>query len=115
MEALKTAVIGSRSFGDYELLRQTLDRFLISELISGGARGADKMAEHYADMMGLPKRVFLPDYQTYGGKKAPLIRNGQIVAEAQQVIAFWDGKSTGTMHAVNQAKKLGKIVHLIRF
>ena len=42
-------VAGSRTFADYELLKQTLDHLLQNktdvEIVSGGARGADQLGE----------------------------------------------------------------------
>ena len=35
---MKVAVIGSRSFNDYELLRQTLSKLEITLVVSGGLR-----------------------------------------------------------------------------
>jgi hypothetical protein len=54
---MKTAVIGSRRFNDYALLQQTLDTYTISQIISGGAKGADTLAEQYAK-----EKVFLPRF-----------------------------------------------------
>jgi len=36
---MKLAVIGSRSFKDYELMESVLIRYKIEEIVSGGARG----------------------------------------------------------------------------
>jgi predicted Rossmann fold nucleotide-binding protein DprA/Smf involved in DNA uptake len=46
---MKVAVIGSRSFNDYEKLKDTLSKISISLLVSGGANGADKLGEQYAN------------------------------------------------------------------
>lgn len=112
---MKTAVIGSRSFANANLLEKTLDTYTITELISGGAKGADKLAEAYAKTRQIPSLIFLPDYQKYGGKSAPLKRNEQIIEAAEQVLAFWDQTSKGTLHAINYAKRLGKRVFIIPF
>lgn len=59
---LKLIVAGSREFNDYELLAKTLDDYLKDiegevEIVSGGARGADKLGERYAEERGYrPKR-----------------------------------------------------------
>jgi len=37
---MKVAVIGSRTFNNYELLKTTLEKFNISNVVSGGAKGA---------------------------------------------------------------------------
>lgn len=113
---MKLAVIGSRTFADYPLLVETLNKVKtpITCLVSGGARGADALAEAWAKRRGIPTQIFLPDYNAHG-RRAPLERNKLIVAEADNVLAFWDGVSTGTMQAVNHAKALGKTCHIIQF
>jgi hypothetical protein len=47
---MKLAVIGSRGFINMDLLSITLMKYYpdITQIISGGARGADKLAKHYA-------------------------------------------------------------------
>jgi predicted Rossmann fold nucleotide-binding protein DprA/Smf involved in DNA uptake len=111
---LTIAVIGSRSFSDWELLQATLQEYEIKEIISGGAIGADTLARKYAETQGIPLTEHKPDYKTWG-KKAPLERNKMIVQECDQVIAFWDGKSRGTAHAIRTAERMGKPVQVVRF
>lgn len=103
---MKTAVIGSRSFTDFNLVKDKLSSIDISEIISGGAKGADSLAEDFAKVNQIPVRVFLPDYDRFG-RAAPLKRNHQIVNEAEQLIAFWDGKSRGTKYTLDLARKKG--------
>ena len=106
---MKAAIIGSRSI---ETLN--LSEFLplnITTIVSGGAAGVDTLAAEYAKELGLEFVEFLPEYEKYG-RSAPLIRNRQIVENCDEVFAFWDGQSRGTIHTVNYAKKLGKPVHL---
>lgn len=109
---MKVAVIGSRSFTDYDLLKRTLSQLSISLLVSGGAKGADSLAERYADENQISKQVFLPDYTRYG-RGAPLKRNYQIIDFADQVVAFWDERSRGTGHALKYAEQQGKPVTII--
>ena len=111
---MQLAVIGSRTFEDNALLAAVLDKYDITRIISGGARGADLLAEQYAQRKGLPSLVFKPDYDKFG-RSAPLVRNQQIVDAAEQIIAFWDGKSRGTAHSLEYARKKGKPVHIITF
>ena len=74
----KIAVVGSRDFGDYEILKKVLDALRLKKgfevIISGGAAGADSMAEFYAEENGLGTIIFKPDWNTYG-KSAGFIRN----------------------------------------
>jgi predicted Rossmann fold nucleotide-binding protein DprA/Smf involved in DNA uptake len=108
---MKTAVIGSRSFNDYELLMKIIDQFIVTEIISGGAIGADTLGEQYAMEKGIPAQIYKPDYSKFG-RRAPLMRNFTIIDQSQQVIAFWDGSSRGTLQALNYAKEKERIIYV---
>ena len=101
------AVIGSRSFADYELLENTLMHYQICKIISGSAKGADSLAERYALGHGIELLIFKPDWKKYGRGAGP-IRNRDIVDAADLVIAFWDGKSKGTKSALDYAQQKNK-------
>ena len=95
---MRVAIIGSRG-----LRVSDLSPYLpanTTQIISGGARGIDACAKAYALACGISYLELLPDYPHYG-KAAPLRRNEQIVAQAELVIAFWDGTSPGTKHTIN--------------
>ncbi len=90
-------------------------RFLCPLWLSPGELlGPDHLAERYGEEKGIALCVFKPDYARYG-KKAPLIRNQQIVDAAELVIAFWDNKSRGTAYTLKYAQKRGKPVKIITF
>ena len=100
---MRVAIVGSR-----ELFVRNLEKYLpegVTEIISGGARGIDSCARDYALKNGIKLTEFLPDYDTYG-KKAPLVRNIQIIDYADVVIAFWDGQSRGTKFVIDKCKTL---------
>lgn len=102
---MKTAIIGSRS-----LTVENLCEYIpcdTKEIVSGGARGIDECAEKYANEKGIKFTVFLPEYERFG-KSAPLKRNRKIIDYSDLVIAFWDGKSKGTKHVIEECKKLNK-------
>jgi predicted Rossmann fold nucleotide-binding protein DprA/Smf involved in DNA uptake len=111
---MKLAVIGSRSFTNATLLAKTLAQVKtpITCIISGGASGADKLAEQWAILNRIETEIFLPDYKRFG-IRAPLVRNNHIVDAADNVLAFWDGKSSGTGYTINYARKQGKTVHIV--
>lgn len=111
---MRYAIIGSRTFLNYDLLCSTLDKHFISQVVSGGARGADTLGVQYAVQKNIPYIEFLPEYETYG-KKAPFVRNRTIVKNSDIVVAFWDGFSTGTKHAMNYATSLHKKVIVVNF
>lgn len=112
---MKVAVVGSRKFKDRDLLFRTLDQLHgITMVISGGAVGADQIAEEYAHARGLVTKVFFPDYKRYG-RGAPIKRNRLIIEGADIVIAFWDGKSKGTRNSIQEARKLQKTIIIVAF
>lgn len=112
---MKVAVIGSRSFIDKDLLYKTLDQVENKSLIvSGGTAGTDRLGEKYALDKSIPVKIFKPDWNTFG-IRAGFIRNELIIKEAELVIAFWDGKSKGTKHSLDLAKKYNKQVMTVLF
>lgn len=111
---MRVAVIGSRTFGNYDFLEKVVNSHKPSIIVSGGARGADTLAERYAHEKGLGFKVFYPLWDTLG-KAAGLIRNKEIVDNSDIVIAFWDGQSRGTKHAIDYATQQQKPVYIHRF
>lgn len=108
---MKVAVIGSRG-----LRVSDLEKYLpeeTTEIVSGGARGVDRCAARYARAHGIKLTEFLPQYDLYG-HSAPLRRNIQIIEYADLVLAFWDGKSRGTLFVIDQSRKRGKPVRVFR-
>ncbi|HBJ10849.1 MAG TPA: hypothetical protein DDY61_03955 [Ruminococcaceae bacterium] len=56
---------------------------------------------------------FLPEYKKYS-RSAPLKRNLQIIAYADEVLAFWDGESHGTKYVIENCKKQNKQVKIFK-
>ncbi|MFW6236373.1 MAG: DUF2493 domain-containing protein, partial [Desulfovibrionales bacterium] len=102
---MKIAIIGSRSFNDFEFLSKTLRSTQDIELvISGGARGTDSLAERWAKENDIPTLIFTPDWKRFG-RSAGVIRNKDIIDNCDVVYAFWDGQSKGTKSSIEYAKK----------
>jgi len=98
------AIIGSRAFGDNECMKTTLEGRGLTGIVSGGAKGADTLAERYARENGLPMETIRPEWGKHG-RAAGVIRNREIVNAADIVVAFWDGTSRGTKSSIDFAKK----------
>lgn len=112
------AVVGSRTFYDYKLLDETLTRFHqvnpITEIVSGGARGADSLAERWANENNIPVKVYPAEWEKYG-RRAGIIRNRYIISDCEHCIAFWDDVSHGTKHDIELCKELKKQYTIVRF
>lgn len=125
---MKIAVVGSREFGNMKFAEKMIMHIFTKEmdyrsdtpiLISGGARGIDKLAEkvvndintHMAYSYKIDKVIFQADWDKYG-KSAGFIRNKLIIDEADFVLAFWDGESKGTWHSIDLARKAGKSINI---
>lgn len=120
---LNLAIVGSRGFpnSQYPRLVREVDRIRqklnVTTIISGGAKGADQLGERYAREHNLEIIKLLPDWRPNGiydpgaGKK----RNSEIVAQADYVLAFWDGKSTGTRDTIRKTQKTNKLLKIIYY
>ena len=104
---MRVAIIGSRTFNDYELLKkQILDNISLDDIeviVSGGAKGADTLGERFADEFNIKKNIILPNWQKYG-KSAGFKRNIEIINNCDIVFAFCMDNSTGTMDSVRKAE-----------
>jgi hypothetical protein len=108
----RIAIIGSRTFPAPELV----NRFVVelpagSVVVSGAARGVDTYAEEAAKAHGIETLIFHADWDGLGRKAGP-IRNEKIIANADRVVAFWDGKSRGTLNAIYLATRAGLPVEI---
>ena len=109
---MKYAIIGSRNFSNYARLETELKKYDIGAIVSGGAKGADQLAEHYAQENSIPIEIIKPDWARYG-KAAGVIRNREIIHTCDAVIVFWDGESKGTKSSISFAGKEKKQVTII--
>lgn len=113
---MKVATIGSRGYTEFHTivdflsgLKQHYGNDL--EIISGGADGPDKIAELWCKANDVKITVIPADFEN-GGKSAGIKRNTQIIDNADQVLAFWDGESPGTLDGIVKAKKTKKPVQV---
>lgn len=111
---MKVLVCGSRSWDNEAAVRVRLGALPEgSSVIHGGARGADIAAYWACLALDIPAYTRLPDWKTHG-KRAGILRNLAMLDERPDlVIAFWDGKSRGTLHTVTEARKRGIPVEVI--
>lgn len=102
----RLAVVGSRDYPRLDLVDAFVGRLkLDTVVVSGGARGVDRRAEWAAKRRGMAVSIFEADWSR--GKMAGLERNARIVFSASGLVAFHDGCSRGTAHAVDLAARTG--------
>lgn len=107
---MKLLIAGSRSITDFDI-----SPYIPKDteyIISGDAKGVDKLAEAYADKMKLSKIIMRPQYSLYK-RGASLKRNQIMVDMCDRVLVFWDGHSRGTKYTIDYAKRTGKPIDVV--
>ena len=109
---LGVGIIGSKNFKDSNLIHAWLDRLDLElgpfdKLIIGGVGGTDTSAEKWAKNNRKEIKVYYADWSTYG-KKAIFVRNIFIVDNSDILIAFWDGDSKDSAHAIRISRASNK-------
>jgi hypothetical protein len=101
---MKTIIAGSRDIQNYRLVEEAVRRsgYIITTVISGGARGVDRLGLAYARQRRIPFQVFMPEWERLG-KGAGMVRNREMANVADALIAVWDGKSKGTRNMIELA------------
>lgn len=126
MTKRKIGIVGSRTFPLPKVIWENLDleqkkhaadmgraivEGFVSHLaagqhvvVSGGADGTDSWAVEFAEARGIETVVIRPNYKKHG-RGATFKRNTEIVLASDDVLAFWDGASKGTLDTVRKAHK----------
>jgi hypothetical protein len=105
---MKVIIAGSRTITNYSLVVEAVKKsgFEITEVVSGGAGGVDRLGEEWAFEHKVPVKKFPADWKKHG-KAAGMIRNKQMVEYSDALIAIWDSQSPGTANTIKNAKKKG--------
>jgi predicted Rossmann fold nucleotide-binding protein DprA/Smf involved in DNA uptake len=112
---MRTIIAGSREITDYALIeRGMIDvPFNVTEVVSGGARGVDTLGERWARENGIPIKIFPADWKI--GRSAGILRNTQMANYAEALVAFHFNGSRGTANMIEQAKRHGLKVFVVKF
>ena len=121
LKEFRIIIAGCRDFHDYPLLRKTMDKLLQNKLrkekiviICGMAKGADMLGARYAQERGYYIRYFPADWDKYGKRAGP-IRNEEMAKNADALVAFWDGESSGTKNMIEIAKQYNLAVRIKKY
>jgi hypothetical protein len=97
---MRVIIAGGRDYvagsGDWEFLDKFHKHNTVTEVVSGGATGADTAGRIWGDSVGIPVRTFLPDWEKHGRAAGP-IRNREMARYADVVILFPGGAGTESM------------------
>lgn len=113
---MKVIIAGGRDFDNYDYLCQVMNEldFTISEVVCGGAKGADSLGKRWAEEHNLVVKMFPANWEEYG-KAAGMIRNSEMGEYADFLVAFWDGKSRGTKQMIDYMKRKGKKGKVVKY
>jgi glycerophosphoryl diester phosphodiesterase len=124
---MKLIIAGGRDFEDKAVATKAFIDFSVevnaktlhkvnpfTEIVSGGAKGADRCGEFIAQFFSLPVKQFIPDWDGLG-KRAGFVRNTEMAEYADALLAFWDKKSKGTAHMIQTAKQKGLKVKVVNY
>ena len=121
---MRIIVAGSRNFEDYDVVANRILEFFREnkiteqdmsrvEIISGTAKGVDRLGERFAQEHGCKLTRMPADWDNYG-RSAGMIRNAEMAKYAAAdprkesiLIAFWNGESHGTRGMIDIAYKHG--------
>jgi len=95
---VKVIIAGGR---DYTLSNQDIERLesireKVTEVVSGGAKGADSDGEVWAELEGIPVRRFTAEWSKHG-RGAGVVRNRGMVEYANAAVVFSGGRGTRTL------------------
>lgn len=115
---MKLLITGSRKCteSDYSKFEEFLNNLVvekdleITEMIHGGAKGADQFADRWAKARMIPVTTIRPDYNMYGNR-APLVRNDVMVELCDVCVAIFKGSKTGgTLYTAKGSKARKKLI-----
>lgn len=111
---MKVIIAGGRDITDYQIVCDAMAAFPeeVTEVVSGGAKGADKLGEEWAGNRSIPVKRFIADWAYYGKSAGPH-RNREMalyVGDCGALVALWDGKSAGTRNMIQEATRRGLLV-----
>lgn len=107
---MRVIIAGSRDIRYLSIIEIAVEasgwRDEMTRVVSGNARGVDRLGEWWAQVMGIPVTRYPVDWKKHGKAAGP-IRNEEMAQNADALIAIWDGKSRGTKDMIQRANKHG--------
>lgn len=127
---MKVIIAGSRGVTDLAQIYDAVvaSKFDVTEVVSGTAKGVDKLGEVYASQTLIPVKRFpaqwkdleVPGAVIKQGQYGPynalagFHRNQRMAEYADALIAVWNGTSNGTKHMIEYMYKCEKPVFVYK-
>jgi len=107
---VKYILAGGRN---YALSNEDTDRLggikgEMTEVVTGGAKGADSDGEVWAELERIPVRRFPADWTKYG-RAAGIVRNREMVEYADAAVVFPGGRGTESLYEL--ARKANLVIY----
>jgi len=113
---MKVIIAGSRDIIDYSLVCDVIKEsgYEITEVVSGTARGVDRLGERWANENNIPIEPFPANWKPNGifDKAAGYKRNRLMAEYADALIAISLNNSKGTRHMIDIMNTMEKMVHV---
>jgi len=107
------AIVGSRHFAALERVAEYVAGLPAgASVVTGSASGVDAAATRAAREHELALTRVAASFEEGRDARAAADRNQRLVDQADVVVAFWDGASTGTRGTIDRALDSGKEVHV---
>lgn len=114
-------ITGCRDWIDEEAVKNVILTMAAKHVVDGGLRvlvgdcptGVDKIAIEYCLVKRIGYTCFIANWKSEGKRAGPLRNKEMVVAGADLCVAFWDGKSRGTLDCLTQATAAGIPVRII--
>ena len=116
-QGAKIFVGGSRTFSDCAAVADTISQLPRNVVVlTSRTHGASAAVRDAVKVQGLQMQVWTARMEKFRTKDAAYFaRDEEMIRSADRVIEFWDGRSTGTSHELDFARRLGKPVELVIF
>ena len=111
---MRVLITGSRHWSDWGAIAAELEGFDDDTVIvTGGARGADRMAQDVAYEMGYSVAIYQAEWDKYGRQAGPGRNQRMVDAGADLCLAFPLAGSMGTWDCVRRARAAGIPVKVV--
>lgn len=111
---MKIIVAGSKYYNSKKKIYSTIEGagFDITEIVTGGADGVERMAEWWAKENDVPLKIFTEGVMDY--KNQVYTRYDCMADYAEGLIAIWKNKSKDTEYIIKLMKKMKKPIVVLK-